>query len=248
MKFNLDQIETRLQELIEQRMFFPRRNTSLPHQLVQAMQEHLYSGPNGVATAPGSYVLAMHPRSLPWWQANPDALDRLSQALEGAARESGIRFDAPPSIRLSIDPALPLDAVRVTVAAAQAGGSTAAMAAAPVEAELSDTLPEGAYLIVNGLETFPLRQPVVNIGRRADNHIIINDARVSRAHAQLRAVRGRYLLFDLNASGGTFVNGIRISQQALKPGDVISLAGVPIIYSEETRPAQSDTTTLPAAR
>jgi hypothetical protein len=34
----------------------------------------------------------------------------------------------------------------------------------------------------------------------------------------------------------------------LKPGDVISLAGVPIIYSEETTPNLSDTTALPSSR
>lgn len=58
--------------------------------------------------------------------------------------------------------------------------------------------------------------------------------RVSRTHAQLRAVHGHYVLFDLNSTGGTYVNGQRISQHALKAGDVISLSGVPLIYGEDT--------------
>jgi len=69
--------------------------------------------------------------------------------------------------------------------------------------------------------------------RREDNQIVIDDPRVSRTHAQLRAVRGQYVLFDLSFYRWNYINGTRISQQGLKPGDVISLAGVPLIYGEE---------------
>ena len=47
-------------------------------------------------------------------------------------------------------------------------------------------------------------------------------------------VQGHFVLFDLNATGGTYINGRRISQQILQSGDVISLAGYTLIYSEET--------------
>ena len=86
---------------------------------------------------------------------------------------------------------------------------------------------------MNGSTLLPLHLPVINLGRRHDNQIVIDDPRVSRSHAQLRAIRGHYLLFDLNSTGGTFINGIQITQLALKPGDVISLAGVQLIYGEE---------------
>ncbi|HEY9087169.1 MAG TPA: FHA domain-containing protein [Anaerolineaceae bacterium] len=249
MKLNLAQIETQLQEFIEHKLFFPRRTNNLSRQLVEALQSGLAAGPNGVATAPSNYLLALNSRTLPWWQAHPDALDRLAEELEHAARDFGLSFLNPPVIRLVVDDSVPANSLRVTAAAPASSGSTAAIAAQPeAPSPAADSLPEGAFLIVNGTDTFPLRQQVVNIGRRLDNHIIINDARVSRGHAQLRAVRGRYILFDLSSSGGTFVNGLRISQHMLKPGDVISLAGVPIIYSEETTPTLSDTTALPSSR
>ena len=73
----------------------------------------------------------------------------------------------------------------------------------------------------------------MNIGRRQDNDVVIEDARVSRSHAQLRKVHDGYVIFDLNSSGGTFVNGLRITQQTLKAGDVISMAGVGVIYGED---------------
>lgn len=249
MKLNLDQIESRLQEFIENKMFFPRRNNSLSRQLVEAMQSGLAAGPNGIATAPSSYLLALNTRTLPWWQAHPDALDRLADELERAAQDFGLSFLTPLNIRLVVDDSVPANSLRVTAAEPASHDATAAIPVQPEpDPSAADTLPEGAFLIVNGTDTFPLRQGIVNIGRRLDNHIIINDARVSRAHAQLRAVRGRYILFDLSSSGGTLVNGLRISQHALKPGDVISLSGVPIIYGEETTPTLSDTTTLPTTR
>jgi len=97
----------------------------------------------------------------------------------------------------------------------------------------SGAIPGNAFLIIQGTKIFPLKQSVVNIGRRLDNHIVIDDPRVSRNHAQLRAVRGHYMLFDLNSTGGTFVNNERTTQSALYPGDVISLAGVMLIFGQD---------------
>jgi hypothetical protein len=104
-----------------------------------------------------------------------------------------------------------------------------------------DTIPPYAFVIVNGLDTFALNQPVVNIGRRLENNLVIEDPRISREHAQIRAVKGKYVILDLNSSGGTFVNSVRVSQQVLFPGDVISLAGLPLVYGEDTPPAISQT-------
>jgi pSer/pThr/pTyr-binding forkhead associated (FHA) protein len=49
------------------------------------------------------------------------------------------------------------------------------------------------------------------------------------------------MLFDLDSSGGTFVNNKRIKQIALHPGDVISLAGVPLVYGHDAVSTISDT-------
>jgi pSer/pThr/pTyr-binding forkhead associated (FHA) protein len=101
-------------------------------------------------------------------------------------------------------------------------------------------MPENAFLIVEGVKVFPLTAPVVNIGRRLDNQLIIDDPRVSRNHAQLRSIKGRYVVFDLNSTGGTFVNGQRTSQSVLYPGDVISLAGVALIFGQDNPPPRPD--------
>jgi len=78
-----------------------------------------------------------------------------------------------------------------------------------------------------------------------DNHLVIDDPRVSRLHAQLRIVRGQFVIFDLDSTGGTFVNGQRIHQYTLRAGDVISLAGVPLVFGQEI-PEPGDTQEVPA--
>jgi len=66
-----------------------------------------------------------------------------------------------------------------------------------------------------------------------DNQVIIDDPRVSRAHVQLRVTKGRFAIFDLNSTGGTFINGQRTEKSILYPGDVISLAGVTMIFGQD---------------
>jgi pSer/pThr/pTyr-binding forkhead associated (FHA) protein len=94
-------------------------------------------------------------------------------------------------------------------------------------------VPSSAFLIVNGTHIYSLTQTVVNIGRRPDNQLVIDDGRISRVHAQLRAIKGRYVIFDLDSLGGTFVNDQRVHQCLLYPGDVISLAGVPLVFGQD---------------
>jgi pSer/pThr/pTyr-binding forkhead associated (FHA) protein len=90
-----------------------------------------------------------------------------------------------------------------------------------------------AYLIVNS-EVFPLGKELTNIGRKLDNHIVIQDPRVSRNHAQIRVVDDQYILLDLNSTGGTTVNGSKISKSVLYSGDAISLAGVNMKFVQDT--------------
>ncbi len=114
---------------------------------------------------------------------------------------------------------------------------------ADLQANLEDdttAIPEDAFVIVDGVKVIPLTQPVVNIGRRVENNLVIDDPRVSRTHAQLRAIKGRYVLFDLNSTGGTFINGQKITQSIVYPGDVISLAGVNLVYGQKNPPPRLD--------
>ncbi len=89
-----------------------------------------------------------------------------------------------------------------------------------------------AYLIIHGDRTVDLTTPTVRIGRSLDNDVILEDRQVSRYHAQLRQRYGRYILQDLGSTGGTTVNGFPVQEIVLRPGDLISLSGVDLIYAE----------------
>ena len=90
-----------------------------------------------------------------------------------------------------------------------------------------------AYLIVNS-EVYQINNALTNLGRKLDNHVVLNDPRVSRNHAQIRMVENHYILLDLNSTGGTMVNGSKISKSVLYSGDTISLAGLEIKFVQDT--------------
>jgi hypothetical protein len=238
MKAKLDYIESRLQSLIENTVKLFNRDTAdhpLAHQLVAAMRDSVILARNGKIIAPDIYTIMVNPADLPAWQAHVGLQDSLARILVEAAQESGVIFLNPPAIRLQADQEVPLKHIMVN--AVRTDDKLTATAVVQIMTDQpkddKDPRPASAFLIVNGA-IFPLRLVVINIGRRLDNHLVIDDPRVSRAHAQLRAVHGHYVLFDLNSTGGTYVNGQRISQHAMKAGDVISLSGVPVIYGEDT--------------
>ena len=240
MNTKLDQIEMRLQMLIEGRLAaFARSDAQqrLAHQLVAVIQENIRIEANGRSTAPFEYSIHLHPDSLAFWQRHADLLDEIGRSLQEAAREQGIFFAREPVLRLVSDPGVLEDGLKVIASPAypMEGGQTTVLQVNHYR-NTAPSIPRNAFLIVDGNRIFPLNRPVVNIGRRNDNHLVLADPRVSRAHAQLRALRGQYVLFDLNSTGGTAVNGNRVHQHTLKPGDVISISGVPLIYGEDNLP------------
>ncbi|MBK8903395.1 MAG: FHA domain-containing protein [Anaerolineaceae bacterium] len=71
-------------------------------------------------------------------------------------------------------------------------------------------------------QTFTLGPAPQTIGRSANNAIVINDAEISRRHAQLTPQGSSFVIEDLGSTNGTFVNGIRLNQPTmLKHGDSV---------------------------
>jgi hypothetical protein len=206
----------------------------LAREFIRALHDTLVPSPDGSAIASSQYIILVHPDRMGYWESDPSRLRDLARTLYEAGKEAGIQFKAPPEFHIAADAALPLQDIRIQARPSQESiSSTSVMEANSTPGYEGNEPPANAFLIVNGLETFPLSLPVINIGRKSDSHLAVDDPRVSRAHAQLRAIRGSYVLFDLNSTGGTFVNGERITRVALKPGDVISLAGFPLIYGHD---------------
>ena len=237
LKTRLAQLEARLQSIIEgsaARLFSPNgQKGELAHRLIAAMQAGIKPDAAGRLVAPNQFMLVVHPVRLTVLQEDQALFAELTRSIEAAGNEMGLTFLAPAQIEVASDSDTVPGEIQVQAAIRVEGlAQTTGMEPIPgLDTEAPNT---SAFLIVNGTQIYSLTQPVVNIGRRPDNHLVIDDPRVSRDHAQLREVKGRYVIFDLESTGGTFVNDQRIHQCVLYPGDVISLAGVPLVFGQES--------------
>ena len=74
-----------------------------------------------------------------------------------------------------------------------------------------------------GRRSIPIERPVLTFGRRSECDVRVTGADVSRQHAELILLDGKIVLKDCESKFGTFVNGERITERELKPGDAIGL-------------------------
>jgi len=241
---NLNELESRLQTLVEVRLLsvLPGQKVEdlVIQKLASAMQGNLITLDDGSLIAPNVYTIIVNPKSTSNWRESK-LLETLIAVLKTVGEEAGYKFSSVPTITISTDKSLSF--MDANVMASQRVEPMAETKGNPNENATSregEHIPENAFLIIEGVKVFPLKSSVINIGRRLDNQLVIDDPRVSRNHAQLRAINGRFVMFDLNSTGGTFVNGQRANQTVLYPGDVISLAGVALIFGQDNPPPRPD--------
>ncbi|MEW5828579.1 MAG: FHA domain-containing protein, partial [Chloroflexota bacterium] len=242
----LDKLEKRIRALIEGQLvaLLPGQTPQelLANQLISAISDGITAPEGGTPNIPNVYTLLVHPDSLAGWQSDPKLIETIVAIVNIAADDAGLQLETRPSISIAGDVALGPNEVRVLASHSMENIAETKGTPSGDNPEDSQTLPmpSNAFLIVDGVKVFPLDKPVINIGRRMDNHLVIDDPRVSRNHVQLRSIKGRFVLFDLNSTGGTYVNGQRANQTVLYPGDVISMAGVPLIFGQDNPPPRTD--------
>ncbi|HEY3932587.1 MAG TPA: FHA domain-containing protein [Verrucomicrobiae bacterium] len=64
------------------------------------------------------------------------------------------------------------------------------------------------------------------IGRVEDNTFPITDPSVSSHHCEVHLQSGEILIRDLNSTNGSFINGEKITEKVLKPGQILRLGQV----------------------
>src|SRR6185295_11637712 len=249
MMLRLDQLEARIQKLVEDQLAGILPGLKMEDRVIQrlatAVKDNIVQQKDDRAIAPNVFTLIVAPDSSPMWKEQ-STVDILKNIILTASRDVGLKFVTQPTIVITTDDQFSAEEIKVVAShrlepVADTQGMH--MSTMNEESEESDNIPENAFLIIEGVKVHPLNEAVVNIGRRLENQLVIDDPRVSRNHAQLRAIKGRFVLFDLNSTGGTFVNGQRTSQTVLYPGDVISLAGVALIFGQDNPPPRLDTDT-----
>lgn len=73
-----------------------------------------------------------------------------------------------------------------------------------------------------------LMQSEISVGRSPDSFVVISNSAVSRRHALLQFLQGKWFLKDCGSLNGTALNGQRLASQTLyelHDGDRITLSG-----------------------
>jgi pSer/pThr/pTyr-binding forkhead associated (FHA) protein len=84
--------------------------------------------------------------------------------------------------------------------------------------------------------TFKLPSSVTTIGRRKDCDFCIPLTCISRRHCEFDIDKDRLTIRDLNSKNGTFLNGSRISESPIKPGDLLKIGTLSFGVQIDGRP------------
>ena len=101
-------------------------------------------------------------------------------------------------------------------------------AASPIELGVEE---ESFALTMKG-RTHALDGAKVVLGRSKDSDVQVEDANVSRKHAELRREGPAWWLVDLGSTNGTELNGKRIQRSKLSDGDTITVGATDLVFAK----------------
>src|SRR5579859_7945363 len=198
---------------------------------------------------PNSYVVSLSAADFAQFEPYRRSLERdLAEALLGAARERSFTLLAFPSVELERDDDVVRGDVRVSCALVDASGDEVAAGSPELgsvaaghtvildrEALLRERprAPRAFLQIPQERRRIPLGAEPLTIGRDPENDLVLDDRRVSRRHAEIRLRLGRYTMYDLQSTNGTFVNARRVAEVALQGGDRVTIGGTEMIVEQE---------------
>ncbi|MBI4862925.1 MAG: sigma 54-dependent Fis family transcriptional regulator [Candidatus Riflebacteria bacterium] len=121
---------------------------------------------------------------------------------------------------------------------------TARMEGAPVRVRLR----RGVLLVLDGADAgrqVSVESERITIGSDPSADLRLCDRTVSKRHVEIEALNGQFLLRDLGSTTGTFLNGTRVKEAYLAPGDLLVLGACSLRFEprmEEVRilPSSSD--------
>jgi hypothetical protein len=208
-------------------------------QLARAMEDNAEASPRPLA--PDYYIITVNPDARARLLGRNAALEQLlGQHLLELATNSGYRLNNPPIVEIQADATLAAGQVNVTAHHQNYKHETTDILKR-VDMPPPQTAPQNPQLLIQGRAAMSLNLSIINIGRSRDNHIVIDDPTVSRYHLQLRLRFGRYMLFDTQSQGGTFVNNAAVKEHILQTGDVIRIGNTQLVYMEDHAPSATQT-------
>jgi predicted component of type VI protein secretion system len=82
----------------------------------------------------------------------------------------------------------------------------------------------GELVPIGGGDPIPLFKTSLLVGRRESCDIVLRFSNVSSNHCQLEVESGYWYVHDLQSRNGVKVNGVRVTDKCIEPGDVLSVA------------------------
>lgn len=238
----IGRVERFLEDVFEgtsRRLFRPAvQPIELARAAERAMEDGLVVGPAG-PEAPNSYVVDLHPDDFARFASYRVTLQAdLERHLADVARARGWRPAGFWQVQVRADAAVAPGRPRVVASLSDVTlrgdeGAPIIEETVPLRALGRDSGPARAHLESDDGRRFPLASASVSIGRALDNDVVLADSRVSRYHAQLRHEGGAWVLYDLESTNGSRVNGRPVRQAELPPDAEISLGGVTLRFRLE---------------
>lgn len=82
----------------------------------------------------------------------------------------------------------------------------------------------GELVPVGGGDAIPLLKKGLLVGRRESCDVVLRFSNVSAHHCQLSVSGGYWYVRDLQSRNGVKVNGMRVTDKRVDPGDILSIA------------------------
>ena len=200
---------------------------------------------------PNQYIVYLSPDDRSQFEGYEDGVKKeLSDYLLETARSDGLALLTRPTVEFETDERLGLGEFGIQAMLVRPPEEEDAAATdAPEPADFGHTMVYsvdrearrmdapaaygGRALLVGGGKRTVLSGNRVTIGRSRDCDVTLDDANVSRRHAELRREGAGWTVADLGSTNGVKVNGHRVSQQPLQPGDEISLGLERLVFEVE---------------
>ncbi|HXV68618.1 MAG TPA: FHA domain-containing protein [Nitrospira sp.] len=101
---------------------------------------------------------------------------------------------------------------------------------------MQDTTTQRATLLIKLHDTpsheLEIASECFTIGRKSDNHLVIEDPAVSAHHARITKIYAVYFIEDLKSTNGTSVNKTPVDRHQLRDTDVITIGRHRLIFRD----------------
>jgi hypothetical protein len=210
--------ERRLENLVEgvfARVFRSGvRPVELGRRMAREMDIRRSVDVRGRTVVPNHFTVSVSPEDAEAFEGIRTQLEsELADAARAHARDERYVFPGPVAVAVVRDDGLRVGEFRIDAQLLAGPGGVGA----------------GTIVLPDGTR-FPLDDEPVRLGRLPDCEIVLQDAKVSRHHAEIRPRGDEFVLVDLGSTNGTKVNGLRVADHVLSDGDVLGFGDIQLRF------------------